>query len=227
EMELHVPYKPVRVDVDPQFDLFRRLSKGETPIALSKTFGSEKMLIVLPSREEAEPLDAYRRLAHMWSTHGANGVEVTLDSELTELPSDRAVILLGWENFFVDEMAAALSTSEVSITPTGVTIGGTSIPRADHSVALTADNPKNTDHPLTWAAVDNVKSVPGLGRKLPHYGKYGYAMFRGNEPENILKGRWPVLGSSLTAYLGDEDRAASRVERGRLPARKPLAAPAE
>jgi hypothetical protein len=163
----------------------------------------------------------------MWTAAGADAVEVKLDSDLTRLPSDRAVILLGWENRFLSEVAAALSNRGVNISPTGVTIGTATVSRADHAVALTAAHPENPDHPLTWVAVDDLRSIPGLGRKLPHYGKYGYVAFRGNEPVNILKGRWPALGSSLTAFLSEEDRATSRVKRGDLPTRKLLVAPAK
>ncbi len=225
EWSLRVPHKPLRVDIDPQFDLFRKLAKGETPIALSKTFGSENMLFVLPSKAKADLLEAYRQLARMWTTAGPDAVEVKLDSKVTQLPSDRAVTLLGWENRFLGDLSAALSSNGVNIKPSGVTIASTSIPRADHSIALTVDNPRNPDHPVTWVAADDVKSIPGLARKLPHYGKYGYVAFRGKEPENTLKGRWPVVGSSLTAFLSGKGDTPARVKRGALPARKPLVAP--
>ncbi len=223
EFSLKVPHRPLRVDIDPQFDLFRRLAPGETPISLSKTFGSQNVLIVLPSGAEAGLLEAYRELARSWTSAGPDSVEVKLDSEVTRLPSDRAVMVLGWENRFVKDVAAALSSREVKISSEGVTITDRLVPRADHAVALTTEHPGNSDQPLTWVAADNMKPIPGLGRKLPHYGKYGYVAFQGNEPVNVLKGRWPVLGSSLTAFLPGQDGTNSRVKRANLPARRPLA----
>ena len=38
-------------------------------------------------------------------------------------------------------------------------------------------------------------------RKLPHYGKYSYLVFEGDEPTNIIKGQWPVLNSPLKKVL--------------------------
>jgi hypothetical protein len=43
--------------------------------------------------------------------------------------------------------------------------------------------------------------VPGLARKLPHYGKYGYLAFTGAEPENVAKGSWRPVGSPLERIL--------------------------
>jgi hypothetical protein len=38
----------------------------------------------------------------------------------------------------------------------------------------------------------------GLTRKLPHYHKYSYLAFEGDEPVNVDKGRWPVTRSPMT-----------------------------
>jgi hypothetical protein len=44
-------------------------------------------------------------------------------------------------------------------------------------------------------------AIPGLARKLPHYGKYGYLTFTGDGPDNRLKGQWPPGDSALTRWL--------------------------
>ncbi len=53
-------------------------------------------------------------------------------------------------------------------------------------------------------SIGNKKSVGGLLRKLPHYGKYSYLAFEGDEPTNIEKGQWPVLNSPLMKNLIEE-----------------------
>ena len=50
EWKIPLAAQPLRVDVDPEFDLFRRLDRGEIPPALSQVFGAEKLLIVLPRK---------------------------------------------------------------------------------------------------------------------------------------------------------------------------------
>ncbi|EGV52051.1 hypothetical protein [endosymbiont of Riftia pachyptila] len=47
--ELKLRQPPVQVDLDPWYDLFRQILPGEAPQTLSKLFGSEEALIVLPA----------------------------------------------------------------------------------------------------------------------------------------------------------------------------------
>ena len=42
--------------------------------------------------------------------------------------------------------------------------------------------------------------IDGLKRKIPHYTKYSYLGFEGDETTNKLKGEFPVLNSPLS-YL--------------------------
>ena len=41
-------------------------------------------------------------------------------------------------------------------------------------------------------------AIPGLARKLPHYGKYSYLLFEGEEPTNVAKGEWETDTSPLS-----------------------------
>src|SRR5262249_56139085 len=74
-----------RVEIDPQFQLYRRLSPFEIPPSLSKAFGAKKVLIVM----SADSAPTYAGLARVWSR---DGVETVADSELDACPADRA----GW-----------------------------------------------------------------------------------------------------------------------------------
>jgi len=223
ELKLHLPAKPLRLDVDPEFDLFRRLDRDEIPPALTQTFGAKKMLILLPSSSGRSLLHAYRELSQSLAHSGPDEVEVKLDTEVKLLPSDRAVILLGWQNNFLSEIASALSEYNVAIKQNELHIGLRKIQRHNHSVVLTARLPKNKDLSLTWVATDLPEALPGLGRKLPHYHKYSYLGFQGPEPTNIAKGRWPALDTPMTTFVAREDGATQRVERAKLARREPLA----
>ncbi len=224
-LELKIPMsaRPLRLDVDPEFDLFRRLDRDEIPPALTGAFGAKKMLIVLPSATSDSLLRAYRELSESLSHSGPDAVEVQLDTEVEKLPPDRAVTILGWGNLFHHEIVSALSGYDVAINQTGVRIGRTEIRRENHSVVLTARHPKNRDLCLTWLASDLPEALPGLGRKLPHYHKYSYLGFAGQKPANVAKGRWPVLHSPMTVFLPLEDGTIPTVEMGELAHREPLA----
>jgi aminopeptidase N len=224
EWKTRLPSRPLRIDVDPEFDLFRKLDRDEIPPALTQAFGANKVLILLPGTCPDETIRrSYRELARSWSRSGPNKVEVKLDTDLEKLPSDRAVALFGWDNRFRDEIASALSAYDVKIDRNGAKIGETNLERNKHSLVFTARHSHNKDMALTWVAADIPRAVPGLGRKLPHYHKYSYLGFKGEEPVNFLKGRWPVLDSPMTIFIPGESGSASRVEMGELAPREPLA----
>jgi hypothetical protein len=217
-LEFKVPLsaRPLRLDVDPEFDLFRRLDRDEIPPALTQTFGAKKMLILLPSAAGDALLRAYRGLSQSIGRSGPDEVAIKLDSEVQKLPSHQAVTILGWKNLYRGEIFSALSGYDVTINQTTVTIGQTLIPRENHCVVLTARHPKNKEYSLTWIAADPVEALPGLGRKLPHYHKYSYLGFEGPEPSNIAKGRWPVLASPMTVFFPLKDGTMAGVEMGKL-----------
>ena len=225
ELKLRLPARPIRMDMDPEFDLFRRLEPDEIPPALSQAFGAKKMLILLPSSAGKDLLQAYRDLAVSFSKSGPDDVAVKLDTEVPKIPLDRAVTLFGWENRFVGEIVSALKVYDVTINQDKISIGHTSILRENHAVVLTARQLKNKNLSLTWVASDLPAAFAGLGRKLPHYHKYSYLGFQGPEPVNVAKGRWPVLDSPMAVFLPRSDGTIANVERGKLAPRAPLATP--
>src|SRR2546430_10652399 len=46
---LRLPARPWRVDVDPEFDVLRRLHREEVPPALTQMWGADKVVCVLPA----------------------------------------------------------------------------------------------------------------------------------------------------------------------------------
>ncbi len=204
-----LPGRPVRVDVDPGFDLFRRLDRNEIPSAMSQAFGAEKALVLLPSAAPAALKAAYRTLAAALGRSGPGEVETREDREFSDLPVDRAVFLLGWENRFLPDLRAALTGSDTVIGDREVRLERTTLPRGNHAFVLTTHHPGDATLSFSWAALDDPTASEGLGRKLPHYGKYSYLAFEGSEPANVAKGRWPVTASSLTRLIAGTDHSAA------------------
>jgi hypothetical protein len=200
---------PVRVAVDPQFDSFRRLLPEESPAALSNLFGAEQGLLLLPSAAPAATRTAYRQLARAWQ-QGHAGWQILEDTELDALPDTGAVWLFGWQNAFAEDFAAAAAL-DLDLAARTLTLNGAE--RADVSIALATGN---SERPLGWVAAATPAAVPGLARKLPHYGKYSYLTFTGDAPENSLKGQWPPGDSALTQWLSDARPTLD------LPPRSPL-----
>lgn len=218
---LAVPARPLRVDIDPEFDVFRRLSREEIPPALSGLFGAPSLLIVLPAQAPPPLLRVYRGLAEAWRDSPAFNVQIAMDSQLKALPRDRAVWLFGWENRFKAEVQRVVARYQtVALDKDGsLRIGQQVFPAPGHSLVLAAERAHEGHAPLGWLMTTQPDAVAGLGRKLPHYTKYSYVVFQGDAPSNIDRGMWPVTHSPLTLMV---DGAKQAVPMAALAPRRPL-----
>ncbi len=209
---LQVEGEALRVDVDPQFNLMRRLHYKEIPPALSKMFGASKTLMILPSNTSDEAKARYQQLAKIWKADKGEEFQVKLDSEVSDLPEDRSVWVLGWNNSWRKAIDTALESYAAQIGADTARFGSQTANAAENSLVIVTRHPANPNLAVSWLSAHDAEAVAGLARKLPHYGKYSYLGFTGTEPTNSLKGQWPAVGSPLSADLVDQP--------GQLPALK-------
>jgi hypothetical protein len=203
---------PTALAVDPQFDVFRLLDPRETPPSIGQIFGEPEILAVLPSAADAAVLDAYRQLVEGWISD-SHAVETVLDSQLKSLPDDRGVWILGRRNTYRELFA---SDPGLDLDDAEVRLGTDTTLVTDHSFIVIRRHPDNLSKAVGWLTVDPIEAFPGMGRKLPHYGKYSYLAFESDEPTNVIKGQWATLSSPLQVVLAEgadgvpelEDRTA-------------------
>lgn len=194
--ELHLPLaaQPLRVDVDPEFDLFRRLDQAEIPPAFSQVLGAEQLLIVLPRSAPEAHRTQYRNIAQAWQQQPGRETSVKWDDEIERLPTHGAVWLFGAENRWRAEFDRALQRSGVLDSE-----GGTWLAKEyrgeRHALALST---RIGVIPVAWLAAPEAAMLPVLARKLPHYAKFSYAGFSGAELNNLSKGIWSVMDSPLS-----------------------------
>jgi aminopeptidase N len=197
---------PLVVHVDPRFDVFRKLDPRETPPSIGQIFGEPKVLALVPATASAAEQQAWRELFQGWQS-ASHSIDVKLDSEVAELPPDRAVWIAGRANRWAGRIAK--SGSGMTITEAGVDVDGEKMALAGHTLVLTARHPQNVEKAIGFLAVDPVAAFAGLGRKLPHYGKYSYLGFEGSEPVNVLKGQWQESDSPLRIDVRQQAARAS------------------
>lgn len=222
ELNLELPARPWRLLVDPEFDLMRRLDRREVPPSLSRIFGAERVAIILPSAAAPQVRKAYEAIAQGWAANGA-GVQLLWDNELEQLPQDQAVWLFGWDNRFRPHLAESLAPRHAALTDKGITLGDRALRRAEHGVIAVAHHPQYPDLPLAWLAYDRPQGLPGLARKIRHYGSYSYLAFAGGAPDNVLKGQWPVVDSPLWLKVAQPDGAPAPAPLPTFAPRQPLA----
>ncbi|MEN8223285.1 MAG: M20/M25/M40 family metallo-hydrolase [Acidobacteriota bacterium] len=209
--------KPLRIDIDPFFDVFRRLSDEEIPPSLSKVFGSKEVLIILSGDDKSGIHGSYKKLADNWASKKREIISIIDEKDIKELPSDKDVWLFGWNNKFRPVVENEIKGYSSSITEDKTLIGKKNIDSRKNSIILAVKNPANRSKVVVFLSADNNKALSGLGRKLPHYGKYSYLAFSGEEPSVNLKGQWESENSPLIRIF---KRGLSFGHR--LPVREPL-----
>jgi Peptidase family M1 domain len=219
ELHLALAAQPLRVDVDPEFDLFRRLDRAEIPPALSQVFGAEKLLIVLP-REAPEDMRAqFLAIAQVWQQQPSRVTRIQWDDEIESLPVDGSVWLFGEGNRFRGEFQRALVKSGEMMSEGGVWLAR-EYDRARDALVLTTHIGSIS---VAWLSAPDAGVLTILARKLPHYSKFSYAAFSGPESTNLIKGVWPVSSSPLGMAVKQQDGSTVDVPRAKLPMRESLA----
>jgi len=205
--------RPQRLAVDPAFDVFRLLDPREIPPSIGQIFGEPRVLALLPSVAPPAVQERYRELMEGWRSE-SHEIEIVRDVDLERLPGDRAVWILGRDNVWSRLFAERIEGD-------AIVFGVERAPFAGHSLVTVRRHPDNLEEAVGWLVVDPPPAFAGVGRKLPHYGKYSYLAFEGDEPTNVVKGQWPADDSPLFLDLRDP------LDRGRpLPPLEPPDRPA-
>ncbi|HBB92592.1 MAG TPA: signal protein PDZ, partial [Bacteroidales bacterium] len=211
--EFDLSNEPLKLAVDPQYDVFRILDPMEVPPTWSKILASKDNLVVLPSKADENRKKLYQEFVDKWKAADNDQFEVVYDNELNNLPANRTSWIIGFENKFADLINADISGSHSSLKGDSVLYENRATAKSNHSFVLTVYNGQNPDYNLAFIAIDNSAAIDGLITKLPHYGKYSYLGFEGDEPVNIAKGEWPVLNSPLIKIFSSSAQKVNMVQK--------------
>jgi len=212
--------RPLRLEFDPEFDLFRKLNPLETPPTLSRLLGAAKPVIILPAGVSSETYRNYQAFASAWTKDKENLPEIIKDSDLLTLPAGRPVLVLGLENKFREAIAKSLE-------PLGARIGdkvflnNQDFSFSSNTFVLAGFNPADAARCAGLIIASTPDKLALLAAKLPHYGKYGYLVFDDGMTA-IRTGLWETTDSPLSFDLAP---GAPKPEAKGYPRREPLAAP--
>ncbi len=192
--------RPLRVDVDPAFDLFRQLLPAERPNSLGRLFGSDEQLLVLPAKASPGEQAAWRELAQQWQRRYRN-VRVIYDDAIDRLPEDAAVWLLGWDNRFVRESVARFTSAGQGLLADGAMVGDQLIDPQQQAVVML--DPDNGRPALGFIGARGAQAISLLARKLTHYAGFGRLVFDLPGVSNRLREGLVVVHSPLSRTFTD------------------------
>ena len=177
--------------VDPWFDVFRKLDREETPPTVGEMFGAQEIAFLLPRENREE----WRRLAEAF----AAGVDARILTEesMSALPPDRSVWVLGRENPFAGAALTAAGAYGAAADAEDFVLNGQPLPFADRSTVVIGRHPADPELAIGLIHVDGMAAMSGMIEKLPHYGRYSWLSFYGEEPTNDVSGVWTSPDSPM------------------------------
>ncbi|MFQ5779621.1 MAG: M1 family metallopeptidase [Nitrospiria bacterium] len=192
--EIAVPGRAKFLAIDPDYRLFRRLHREETPPLLGEIVSSKAVSVVLPSKIDPDRLAAYHDLLPKLFEHPfqviknlgkAKGPLVffgTPDENpvLTERLPEKATWQWKEGKWALKEDRFGDSGDMVALTWRG----------------------SDEAHPTLWIFGFSASAIRAATRPLPHYGSYSYLGFRGGK--NRLKGVWPITDTPLQFHFSEE-----------------------
>ena len=196
-LSFDLPREPLRVDIDPEYDLLRYLDPTEQPPALNQLFGSEDTWLVLPAAAPAPMRDAWMALARQWQARYP-GLQVADDRET--LPSSANRLLLGWDNRQLAGARAGFAREGQRLEEDAVTVRGTRYGADETSIVLVANDTDGVATGFIGAATP--QAIASLARKLTHYGSYGRLVFDAASGTNQVRDSLTSVHSGLSRQLG-------------------------
>ena len=204
EVHFQLPAEPTAVRLDPYNDVFRLPGILEAPPSLGQTYGAQTSTAYLQEIDDRGYRQFAQAVAKNILTGGTN----------IGIP-EGSVWVFGRENPLKKSFISQLKKTGIEVGEKGVRFPDSFYPWEDHSFVFTLHRPGQKKGTMTWVIAGNKGSVPGLMRKLPHYGKYGYLVFEGSAPDNRGKGIWSSTPAGLQKIFKE---GSPRL----LPQQKPL-----
>ena len=212
DYQISLDSKPLKMVVDAQYDVFRILNPAEVPPTLSKIWASKNDVIILPSNASKDNVSLYKEFAEQWQKTDDERFAILYDEDLEKIPQEKTAWIIGFENKFANEFSDQLSVYNTSFSSDSVKIENQRLTKNDNSFMFTLSKVEDIGKQNIFISVGNHDAIAGLIRKLPHYGKYSYLAFNGDEPTNIAKGQWAVLNSPLVKTFTDDAQKLSVIE---------------
>ncbi|MDP1931442.1 MAG: M20/M25/M40 family metallo-hydrolase [Gammaproteobacteria bacterium] len=204
------------VQVDPFFDVFRRLDVAELPPTIRQMFGAQEIVFVVPQ----ENRQLWLEMAEFFVAGTTVQSEIMMAEDFRLLPSNKSVWIMGNNNPAAQIIANAVNFYGVGFSDSGLSLLGSELAFSNRSTVLTASHPDDPELTIGWIHAHSPEAMPGLTEKLPHYGRYSYLSFVGSEPTNDVKGQWESPNSPLQWR---KPGLAPDVQLALLPVSEPLA----
>jgi len=181
--------RPLRLVVDPEVDLLRRLDPSEIPSTVNSIRGSGSLVVILA--KEVDPTDpAVTTLLGALQQQGARMLGEAEASAGDLDGHDLLFLGLPRRMGLISRMPEGLR-----ITADGFSLNGESYSRTGATLFAAFAIPSTAGRSAAIFLPGSGDEAKVAARKIPHYGKYSFLVF--SDGRNKVKGTWPAAGSPL------------------------------
>jgi aminopeptidase N len=184
---------PVRVAIDPQYDLFRKLYLEERPATLSAVLGSKNVRFYLNTKDAGSTAFTKKWQESLSST---SLHDVTSGFAPNNYDS---LVLVGDRPEFREFMRDQLVGQNWNSSESGYQVLGESYLWSETSSVIVARRKNNPQQVIVWVRWQAGNDPAEWAGRLTHYGTFGVLIFKGRP--NVLKTTWPVTSSPLIRAL--------------------------
>jgi len=150
-----------KILIDPHFDLFRILDPKESPPTFTRGYGADMTIVVLPDEKDTQFL-IYQQFANKWIAGKQNKFKLISQNDISTLPENSSVMVLGSNNKFVKQFNNELVQYQSTLSTKNIQLGKQQLSTINNSFFITVANPKNAKHTITFLSIGNKEAMAGL-----------------------------------------------------------------
>jgi len=183
--------EPLRLDIDPFYQVFRRLLPDQAPSCLYSLFAGKKIFIVIPSNAPFYLKMAYKRLANIWA-QSDKSISIVSDKNFLvnfKRVNPDAIWIFGIKNkvlLTLKKLRHCNIRDQYIISPKSLLNKRLTV------VICKNIKFKGKDIAVALLASYNPKAIVRLAPRLIHYGRYSFLIFKGRYARCILKGSFKI-----------------------------------
>ena len=190
DFKLMVDEAPLRVMVDPDAEVFRRLHPVEIPPSINSLKGSDSLQVVVAESADAQAMQTAEMLV---AGLGIQDAKIHSENRVSHWELKKSDVLFIGFTRHADLLQ--LLPSPVELNTDAFRVGTTVFDDAADIFFGVVEHPYAEDKVVAQLLPLSGQYLQSVARKITHYGKYSYLAFR--KGVNRIKGVWPVVVSPL------------------------------
>ncbi len=199
EYQIILKEKPIKLIVDPDYDIFRKLYPEEIPPSIATILGKNSIYVYFS--QEFKNKKTYLEILKSNFPKKDFFTLNSIEDAISKISEGKIVIFFQNSSENLNGKIKEISQQEVDIKDGNLLLKGRPYPIMGNKKAVVIFKSKLSNNVPLCIFVDdgNEISFERVVGKIIHYGKYGYLIFEGEK--NSLKGEWGTINSPLIIDL--------------------------